>query len=172
MFLWKPFGRAAPYWKKLTLRYFVFLWYYFFFIFYIYIYIYTNHPNHREIVTRKMSSESAVSNKVSSRQPPAPIFSSDLDNRTRSSHSGLVYGIKNLEKSWNFKTTISKSGFIWKKSIKPESFGKVMEIYFTILCIKLFVIISWISVGYCAYILLLIPAAFNLKWGKLLQNLY
>ncbi len=107
MFLWKPFGRAARYWKKLTLRYFVFLRFYYYFLFiyiyiYIYIYIHTNHPNHREIVTRKMSSESAVSNKVSSRQPPAPIFSSDLDNRTRSSHSGLVYGHKKPGKVMEF----------------------------------------------------------------------
>ncbi len=30
----------------------------------------------------KTSSESAASNKLSTRQPPAPIFLSDLDNRT------------------------------------------------------------------------------------------
>ncbi len=39
-----------------------------------------------------------------------------------------------------------------------------MEIYRTILClIELCLIMSWISVGYCAYVALLIPAAFNFK---------
>ncbi len=41
-----------------------------------------------------------------------------------------------------------------------ESFGKVMEIYFTILCIiELCLIRSWISVRDCAYI----PADFDFK---------
>ncbi len=47
----------------------------------------------RVIVMRglaKTSPESASSNYLSTRQPPAPIFLSDLDNRTRQSHSGFV----------------------------------------------------------------------------------
>ncbi len=43
-----------------------------------------------------------------------------------------------------------------------------MEIYFTIPCIiDLCLIMSWISVGYCAYIALLIPKAFNLKMREI-----
>ncbi len=43
--------------------------------------------------------------------------------------------MENLEKSWNFKTTISRPGKVLEKLINPESFGKVMEIYLTNLCI-------------------------------------
>ncbi len=43
--------------------------------------------------------------------------------------------MKNLEKSWNFTTTISRPGKVLEKLINPESFVKVMEIYFTNLCI-------------------------------------
>ncbi len=40
----------------------------------------------------------------------------------------------------------------WKKWINPESFGKVMEIYFTNLCIiQLCLFGSWISVRDCAW---------------------
>ncbi len=46
-----------------------------------------------------------------------------------------------------------------------------MEIYFTILCIiELCLIMSWISVRYCAYIALLIPAAFNFKMREITAN--
>ncbi len=38
----------------------------------------------------KTSFESAASNKVSTRQPPAPIFLFDLDNRTQR-HSQVSY---------------------------------------------------------------------------------
>ncbi len=48
--------------------------------------------------------------------------------------------------------------------MNPESLGKVMEICFTILClIELCLIMSYISVRYCTYVALLIPAAFNFK---------
>ncbi len=66
----------------------------------------------------KMSPESEASNKVSTRQPPAPIFLSDLDNRTRPApdcHIQDSYAdMKNLEKSCNFKAEMSKSRWIWK----------------------------------------------------------
>ncbi len=60
-----------------------------------------------------MSPESAALSKLSTCQPPAPIFLSDLitapDRHIRGS-----YGHKNPEKSWNFKTAISKPVSIWK----------------------------------------------------------
>ncbi len=40
----------------------------------------------------KTSSESAASNKLFTRQPPAPIFLSDLDNRTRPAPDRLIQG--------------------------------------------------------------------------------
>ncbi len=43
-----------------------------------------------------------------------------------------------------------------------------MEIYLTILCIiELWLIMSCISVRYCAYVALLIPAAFNFKMREI-----
>ncbi len=43
-----------------------------------------------------------------------------------------------------------------------------MDIYFTSLCvIELCLIMSWISVRKCAYIELLIPAAFNFKMREI-----
>ncbi len=75
--------------------------------------------------------------------------------------------MKNLEKSWNFKTAFSRPGKVLEKWINPESFGKVMEIYFTNLCIiQLCLFGSWISVRDCAWaicIFLLFPAAFEFK---------
>ncbi len=60
--------------------------------------------------------------------------------------------MKNLEKSWNFKTAFSRPGKVLEKWINPESFGKVMEIYFTNLCIiQLCLFGSWISVRDCAW---------------------
>ncbi len=62
--------------------------------------------------------------------------------------------MKNLEKSWNFKTAFSRPGKVLEKWINPESFGKVMEIYFTNLCIiQLCLFRSWISVRDCAWAL-------------------
>ncbi len=46
-----------------------------------------------------------------------------------------------------------------------------MEIFFTILCIiELCLIMSRISVRYCAYIALLIPAAFNFKMREITEK--
>ncbi len=59
--------------------------------------------------------------------------------------------MKNLEKSWNFKTAISRPGKVLEKK-NPESLGKVMEIYFTNLCIiQLCLFTSCISVRDCAW---------------------
>ncbi len=48
----------------------------------------------------KTSPESAASKKLSTRQPPAPIFLSDLDNRTQSSQGS--YGHENPVKVMEF----------------------------------------------------------------------
>ncbi len=61
----------------------------------------------------KTSPESTDSNKLSTRQPPAPIFLSDLITAP-DRHIWGLYGHKNPEKSWNFKTAISKPLSIWK----------------------------------------------------------
>ncbi len=53
----------------------------------------------------KTSTESAASNKLSTRQPPAPIFLSDLDNRTRPApncHNQGLYGHENPRKVMEF----------------------------------------------------------------------
>ncbi len=44
------------------------------------------------------STESAASNKLSTRQPPAPIFVSDLDNRTRPKPDCHIQGLYGHEK--------------------------------------------------------------------------
>ncbi len=62
----------------------------------------------------KTSPESAASNRLYTRQLPAPIFLSDLDNRTRSSHSGFI---------WSWKTWKSH-GILKQQFSGLESFGK------------------------------------------------
>ncbi len=69
----------------------------------------------------KTSPESAASNKLSTRQPPAPIFLFDLDHRTWPAPDCHIHGLYGHEKP-NFQA--------WKvlqKYVNPESLGKVME---------------------------------------------
>ncbi len=66
---------------------------------------------------RMSQNVTAASNKVSTRQPPAPIFLSALDNRTRSSHSGFV---------WTWKTWKSH-GILKPQFPDLESFGKICK---------------------------------------------
>ncbi len=88
-------------------------------------------------------------------------FSSGINTRVRTV-------MKNLEKSWNFKTAFSRPGKVLEKWINPESFGKVMEIYFTNLCIIQLLYYSGpefrYGIAHGLYrIFLLFPAAFEFK---------
>ncbi len=93
--------------------------------------------------------------------PPAPIFLSDLIT-AHDPHPIITFrvrtDIRNPEKSWNFKTAISKPLSIYRKFW--TSHGNLLfhnPLYHIIM------FMSWISVRYWACIALLIPAAFNFK---------